>query len=120
MRLIESVHGGYVHRRRTSVLSGLCSKFIAANSTVLDVGCGDGRLARLIADKRPDISIQGIDVLLRRDAVIPVAAFDGQSIPYGKGSFDNVMFVDVLHHTADPMILLREATRAARQAVLIK
>jgi len=87
---------------------------------VLDVGCGDGRLARLIADKRPDISTHGIDVRLRSDAAISVEAFDGKTIPYGEGSFDVVMFVDVLHHTNDPMILLHEAVRVARQAILVK
>jgi len=28
------------------------------------------------------------------------------------------MFVDVLHHTHDPMILLREAVRVARKAIV--
>lgn len=120
MRLIESVHGGYVHRRRTSVLSGLCSKIIPTNSTVLDVGCGDGSLARLIADKRSDVSIQGIDIQLRKDSAIPVKLFDGKTIPYNDSSFNIVMFVDVLHHTSEPMTLLREAVRVARQAILIK
>ena len=87
---------------------------------MLDVGSGDGRLARLVADKRPDISIRGIDVALRRDAAIPVEKFDGTSIPYGEGSFDVVMFVDVFHHTDDPMVLLREAVRVTRQIILIK
>jgi SAM-dependent methyltransferase len=87
---------------------------------VLDVGCGDGRLARLIAEKRPDISIRGIDVLQRNDAVIPIDTFDGKSIPYGEDSFDVVMFVDVLHHASQPMTLLREAVRVARHAIVIK
>ena len=98
MRLIESVHGGYVHKRRTLVLSGWCSRLIPSNAKVLDVGSGDGRLARLIADKRPDISIRGIDVRQRNDATILVETFDGRSIPYDENSFDVVMFVDVLHH----------------------
>jgi SAM-dependent methyltransferase len=120
MGLIESVHGGYVHKRRTRVLSDWCSRLIPFNSKVLDVGCGDGRLAHLIADKRPDISICGIDVRQRKDAAMLVEMFDGKSIPYGDGSFDIVMFVDVLHHAGQPMILLREAVRVARHAVLIK
>ena len=120
MGLIESVHGGYVHKRRISVLSDWCSKLIPFNSKVLDVGCGDGRLARLIADKRPDISIRGIDVHQRKDAAMRVETFDGKSIPYAEGSFDVVMFVDVLHHASKPMTLLREAVRVARQAILIK
>jgi SAM-dependent methyltransferase len=120
MGLIEAVHGRYVHKRRTLVLSDWCSRLIPLNSKVLDVGCGDGRLARLIAEKRPDISIRGIDVLQRNDAVIPIDTFDGKSIPYGEDSFDVVMFVDVLHHASQPMTLLREAVRVARHAIVIK
>jgi SAM-dependent methyltransferase len=90
------------------------------NASVLDLGSGDGRLARLVSDKRPDISIQGIDTSVREGTAIPVEKFDGISIPYGEGSFDVVMFVDVLHHTNDPMILLHEAVRVARQAILVK
>jgi hypothetical protein len=30
------------------------------------------------------------------------------------------MFVDVLHHTQDPMVLLREAVQVARKAIVIK
>jgi SAM-dependent methyltransferase len=120
MDLIEAVHGRYVHKRRTSVLSRWCSRLIPLNSKVLDVGCGDGRLSRLIADKRPDISICGIDVQQREDSAMRVETFDGKSIPYGEDSFDVVMFVDVLHHAEEPMTLLREAARVARQAILVK
>jgi SAM-dependent methyltransferase len=120
MGLIESVHGRYVHERRIVVLSDWCSKLIPRNSKVLDVGCGDGRLARLIAERRPDISIRGIDVRPRDDAVMLVDMFDGKSIPYGEDSFDVVMFVDVLHHAAQPVTLLREAGRVARHAIIIK
>ena len=120
MGLIESVHGRYVHKRRTSVLSSWCSRLIPFNSEVLDVGCGDAQLTRLIAEKRPDISISGIDVHQRPCAAMPVETFDGKSIPYDERKFDVVMFVDVLHHTEQPMTLLQEAFRVARQAVLIK
>jgi SAM-dependent methyltransferase len=120
MGLIELVHAGYIHKRRVLVLSDWCSRLIPFNSKVLDVGCGDGQLARLIADKRPDISIRGIDVRQRSDAAMLVETFDGKSIPYGESSFDIVMFVDVLHHAEEPMTLLGEAIRVARQAIVIK
>jgi SAM-dependent methyltransferase len=87
---------------------------------VLDVGCGDGRISRAVMDLRPDVAIYGIDVLLRCATAIPVEAFDGRRIPHPAGSFDCAMFVDVLHHAEDPAVLLGEAARVSRGAVLIK
>jgi SAM-dependent methyltransferase len=69
---------------------------------------------------RRDLRIQGIDVLTRPDTSIPVQKFDGRRIPYEDAVFDVVMFVDVLHHTEDPMVLMLEATRVARSSILIK
>jgi len=120
MKLIDQIHDGYVFKRRTRVLSSHLSALLPPNVTVLDVGCGDGTLAKLIHAHRPDVQICGIDVLVRRETHIPVTAFDGAIIPYAPGTFDAVMFVDVLHHTNDPVILLREATRVARRSIIIK
>jgi SAM-dependent methyltransferase len=87
---------------------------------VLDVGCGDGRLAKLISQLRPDVEFTGIEVLVRPDCHIHVAEFDGRTIPFADRSFDAAMLVDVLHHTEDPTALLAEAARVAAHCVLIK
>lgn len=120
MSLIERIHDRYVHNRRVRILSDCFAELFSQSSQVLDVGCGDGLLAHLIIQKRPDIEMKGIDVLVRDQTHIPVHQFDGQVIPYDESSFDAVMFVDVLHHTEDPMILLREAMRVAHKAIVIK
>jgi SAM-dependent methyltransferase len=117
---IQSLHDGYVHGRRVRRLCELLACLIPESCSVLDVGCGDGLLARLIQDRRPDLALRGIDVLVREHTLIPVEAFDGRSIPRGDDSVDVIMFVDVLHHTDDPTVLLAEAARVARRAVLIK
>ena len=88
--------------------------------SLLDVGCGDGRLARAVLESRAGLQVQGIDVHLRPDAEIPVTSFDGVRIPFPANSFDAVMFIDVLHHTTDPMSLLLEAKRVAKRCVIIK
>lgn len=120
MSLIESIHGGYVFKRRVQVLSTHLAELMPRNAEVLDVGCGDGLIAKLIMERRPDVKLQGIDVLLRPQTHVPVLQFDGFKIPHPDKSFDCVMFVDVLHHTEDPMILLSEAARVARIAVVLK
>jgi SAM-dependent methyltransferase len=117
---LDRIHERHVLGRRVEVLARLVAGLLPSDADVLDVGCGDGLLARAVVGHRPDVTIRGIDLLVRQDAAIPVEAFDGQRIPLADASVDAVMCIDVLHHTADPTILLREAARVARRAVVIK
>jgi SAM-dependent methyltransferase len=120
VNLLEQLHSAYVHNRRVSVLTDYLTELIPPNASVLDIGCGDGLLSYLIMQKRPDVKIRGVDIVGRSQTQIPVEQFDGKVIPYGDGSFEVTMLVDVLHHTIDPMVLLQEAVRVARNAVVIK
>ena len=119
-RAIERLHEGYVSSRRVRRLSAQLAPLIPERAAVLDVGCGDGLLAALIVRQRPDISLQGLDALVRPKTGIPVRYFDGRVIPYAPGSFDAVLLVDTLHHAEDPMALLREAVRVTRRTLVIK
>jgi SAM-dependent methyltransferase len=120
MTLLDPLHRGYVHGRRVRVLLSHLAPLLPPHGTVLDVGAGDGHVARALMDARPDVQIEGIDPLVRPDTQIPVREFDGTTIPYPDGSYDAVLFIDVLHHATDQIALLREARRVARQAVIIK
>jgi ubiquinone/menaquinone biosynthesis C-methylase UbiE len=118
--VFDTVHGGLVHERRVRVLSRHLAELMPDGARVLDVGCGDGRIASIVPTHRPDVEVSGIDIFVRDDAQIPVREFDGLSIPFGDGEVDVVMLVDVLHHAEEPMTLLREATRVAGRAVVLK
>lgn len=120
MTVIDRIHEGYVHSRRVGVLSELIAPLLPHSGRVLDVGCGDGRISRTIQDKRNGLAVEGIDVLQRPNALIPVKAFDGRHLPYEDNSFDAVIFVDVLHHTDDPAQLLQEAARVSSRLVVLK
>ena len=89
-------------------------------SQLLDVGCGDGKLAALLRDAVPKLEVEGVEVLPRGDCAIPCRAFDGSHLPFPDNSFDGCLFVDVLHHTNDPFPLLRDACRVSRKFLLIK
>jgi SAM-dependent methyltransferase len=119
-KTVGRLHEHLVFNRRTKILATHLCKMLPQNASVLDVGCGDGTIDTLMLNQRPDISIRGVDVLLRPDTKIPVDLFDGERLPCADKSFDVVSFVDVLHHTNDPTLLLREAKRVARKLLVIK
>src|SRR5262245_5446641 len=120
MNLVGRVHNGLVRTRRVRVLAALAARLVPHGARVLDIGTGDGQIAAALAANRPDVSIEGLDVLVRPDAAIPVARFDGRTVPRADASVDVVTLFDVLHHADDPAALLAEASRVARGCVIIK
>ena len=91
---------------------------LAAGSTILEVGCGNGKN---LGVRAADCSVHGCDpcaglVALAREAV-PAAALtvaDGRALPYLAASMDVVMSIAVLHHLetdADRRKFLQELMR---------
>ncbi len=120
MSAFARLHVGYVHERRTDVLSRHLAELLPHGASVLDVGAGDGLIAKKLLARRPDLELQATEVLVRPETHVPVTPFDGTNLPFEEGSVDAVVLVDVLHHAADPHELLRQSRRVARDAVVIK
>lgn len=118
--LLNRVHDSVVFGRRVKVLSQALAAAIPTGGSVLDLGCGDGQVAVGLMALRPDLAVEGVDVLLRPVTHIPVTLYDGASLPFADESFDYVTIVDVLHHTDDPAAVLAEASRVARRGVVVK
>ena len=88
--------------------------------TGLDVGCGSGEIAAVIEGLVPQVTIEGVDVLVRGVTHIPISEYDGETLPFDDNSFDFVTLIDVLHHTDAPDRILAECVRVARRAVIVK
>ena len=93
---------------------------IPENSSVLDVGCDDGSTALMIQEKNSELKFEGVDVQSHRPSKIPRKVYNGQRLPCKGASFDVVMALDVLHHTDDIPLMLRELKRVSRSLVVLK
>ncbi len=120
MNPVAWLHARFVHTRRVNRLLDLISEITLPYFTVLDLGCGDGMLGAQLMERNPRLTVSGVDTLVRPKTFMPVQQFNGSNIPFPDASFDAVLLADVIHHTQDGVALLREASRVARHAVIIK
>lgn len=99
-----------------------------AGKVVVDVGCGDGGLVRLMAGRGAHVT--GIETspmqmraALAAERVADESYIDGlaQSLPMSDGSVDIVVFANSLHHVpeADMAPALAEAARVLRPGGLL-
>jgi SAM-dependent methyltransferase len=83
---------------------------------VLDLGCGTGRLARLIADAHPTLSVVGIDISRANIAAATAGETPGRVrfeqadyLAYSGGPFDLIVTDGVLHLIpGDTRVLVRK------------
>jgi ubiquinone/menaquinone biosynthesis C-methylase UbiE len=90
-----------------------------SDKSVLEVGCGDGRVSGFLAEKC--LSLYGVDTdaLIIEQAKIraPKGTFsvaDGQNLPFKDSEFDLIVFSKSLHHHKDPGKALKEALRVLK------
>lgn len=119
LRGVGWMHRAFVSHRRADVLADTLAPILASHARVVDIGCGNGRLARLLGERLPQSRIVGTDVLPSR-AEVAYVRYDGKRLPFASGSFDAALLVDVLHHAHDPGATLGEAVRVSRGTVVIK
>ncbi len=103
-KAINALHERLVFDRRARALADGLREGLPYGADVLDVGCGDGTIDVLVQEGRPDLSLRGIDVLVRPSAHIPVSGFDGKALPVGDKSVDAVMFVSSVAPCTTPTI----------------
>jgi len=116
---IGALHQRIVFQRRVLAIANAMKDYLLPG-TVLDVGCGNGMISKWLMDLRSDVSIIGVDTLLRPETFIPVLQYNGKDLPFDDNSFSAVLLVDVLHHALNPGLVLKECSRVSRDKILVK
>jgi len=113
-RAIFHLHHQAIHVPRVERIARGMAELAEDAGTMLDIGCGNGLLARRIAQLAHADTVRGVDVMVRDETSVPVAHYDGAHLPFDDASFDVITICDVLHHTADPLAVVKDAVRVLR------
>jgi SAM-dependent methyltransferase len=120
VRWVRSAHHQHIVPRRVDRLAAQIAPLLPEGARVLDLGAGTGAIAQAIMQRRPDLECIALEVKVRSDALIPLVAYDGRSIPFDDCTFDCVLLIDVVHHAWEPVHLLAEARRVCKKRIVLK
>lgn len=119
-RSLAAYHHRTISIPRVERIAGVLSEQIGEAASLLDVGCGDGRLGAAVGRSVGAAELRGIDVGLPLTTRIEASHYDGTELPFADRQFEVVLLGDVLHHAAAPAELLAECLRVAARTVALK
>jgi len=116
--------GSGVHNLRGGVCGGVTKSDLSLmehlsgqGKCVLDAGCGDGHLMKMLINSGYDVTGIDIDIKQLNSAsyIGKVVCGDCNYLPFKNGSFDMVFLINVLHHVEAPSTLVEEISRVLKR-----
>ncbi|MEM1151979.1 MAG: class I SAM-dependent methyltransferase [Pseudomonadota bacterium] len=95
------------------------SPFITADDRMIEIGSGPGSVQAVLSER--GLSAYALDISDSSfDHRFQPTLYDGVRMPFEDGAFDTALLLTMLHHTPDPDVILREASRIARRLIVVE
>lgn len=93
--------------------------YLKEKDNLVDIGCGNGLISQRLIQQGFDCTPLDVANL----SIVPeltVVVYDGLTMPFENDSFDTALLLTILHHTHDPILVLKESVRVAKKVIIIE
>ncbi len=106
-------------RVRSKVVVDRIFPYIKNSKKIVDIGSGTGDIAFLLKKEGKDVTPVDVDDF-HGPRLVKTKIYDGKTLPFPDRSFDTALLLMVMHHTPDPETVFSEASRVAREVLVIE
>ena len=106
-----------IRQRSIIVFNEIESKF--RGHSMLDVGCGNGLISHMAKPHFADVQLLDVVNYVSPEVGLPYLAYtEGEVLPVDR-KYDTVLLLTVLHHSSNPMTLLKESWKVTNRRLII-
>lgn len=95
------------------------AQYLRDGESIVDIGAGLCDITQLLRQKGHAVTPLDVQDFSMFTDIKPVV-YSGERLPFADKSFDTALILTVLHHTPEPVAVLREARRVARRIIIIE
>lgn len=106
-------------RPRIDAILGKIIPYLQKGDRVLDIGSGSCVVAKRLKDSGYEVTLLDVVDKSAYSDFRPII-YDGKHIPFPDNSFDVAFLITVLHHTKEPIEVLKEAARVAPRIIVME